>query len=87
MSAADHRAGTATRGAVDLAEAVLLQGRVGETFEAAVLDIDNHKAVVAIDDPAVQARCAGADFVVGTRVMVRLTVADPTTRRVLFEKV
>jgi exoribonuclease R len=87
MTAADHRANVATRGAVDLAEAVLLQDRVGETFEAAVLDIDNHKAVVAIDDPAVQARCAGADFVVGTRVMVRLTVADPTTRRVLFEKV
>ena len=87
MSAADHKANTATRGAVDLTEAVLLEGRVGETFEAVVLDLENHKAVVALDDPAVQARCAGADFQVGTRVRVRLTVADPKARRVLFEKV
>jgi exoribonuclease R len=87
MSASDRKAGTATRGAVDLAEAVLLEHRVGERFEAAVLDIDNHHAVVAIDDPAVQARCAGADFQLGTRIGVQLAVADPKARRVLFERV
>jgi exoribonuclease R len=93
MSAADHRAGVATRGAVDLTEAVLLESRVGQEFEAAVLDLEDHdrgkppRAVVAIDHPAVQARCAGAHFQVGTRIRVRLTVADPKQRRVLFEKV
>lgn len=87
MSASGHRAGAATRGAVDLTEAVLLAHRVGEEFEAAVLDIENHHAVVAVDDPAVQARCTGDGFALGTRVRVRLTVADPTTRRVTFAKV
>jgi exoribonuclease R len=87
MRASDHRAGTATRGAVDLAEAVLLQGRVGERFAAAVLDIENHHAVVALEDPAVRARCTGTGLVAGARIEVRLTVADPRTRRVLFEKV
>ncbi len=87
MSAADRRAGAATRGAVDLTEAVLLHDRVGEEFDAAVVDIENHHAVVALDDPAVQAKCAGDGFVAGTRVRVRLTTADPVTRKVLFEKV
>jgi len=49
--------------------------------------VENGKAVVAIDDPAVQARCAGAGFSVGTRIRVRLAVADPGQRRVLFERV
>jgi exoribonuclease R len=105
MAAGGRRAGTASRAAIDLTEAVLLSGRVGEEFDAAVLDVENGKrdrsgsaasrtahdpdqsAVVAIDDPAVQARCAGAGFSVGTRVRVRLAVADPGQRRVLFERV
>ncbi len=86
MAGADHRAGAANRGAVDLTEAVLLEHRVGEEFEAAVLDMDEHRAVVAIDDPAVQAKCEGTGFALGTRIRVRLTVADPKQRRVLFQK-
>jgi exoribonuclease R len=88
MGVSARRAGAANRGAIDLTEAVLLEGRVGERFEAAVVDLADHadSAVVAIDDPAVQARCTGGGFQVGTRVPVRLTVADPTQRRVLFEK-
>jgi exoribonuclease R len=87
MAASGRRAGTANRAAVDLTEAVLLAGRVGAEFDAAVLDVENGKAVVAIDDPPVQARCAGAGFAVGTRVRVRLTTADPGQRRVVFERV
>lgn len=40
MASTDRTASAATRGAVELAEAVLLAHRVGETFEAAVLDVD-----------------------------------------------
>jgi exoribonuclease R len=90
MAASGQRAGTATRAAIELTEAVLLEHRVGEEFDAAVLDVgDDHDAhaVVVIDDPAVQARCAGAGFAVGTRIRARLTIADPKQRRVLFEKV
>ncbi len=87
MAASGQRAGTATRAAIDLTEAVLLEHRVGEEFPAAVLDVEEDRAVVALDDPAVRARCAGAGLAAGTRIRARLTVADPKQRRVLFEKV
>ncbi|HEU4421544.1 MAG TPA: RNB domain-containing ribonuclease [Pilimelia sp.] len=40
MASTDRTSSAAERGAVDLVEAVLLADRVGETFEAAVLDVD-----------------------------------------------
>jgi exoribonuclease R len=88
MSDSDRVAGSAGRAAVDLAEAVLLEGRVGETFDAGVLDVDEKRPMgtVAIDDPAVRARCTG-DLPLGERVGVRLAVADPKTRNVQFEKI
>jgi exoribonuclease R len=82
MSSTGRVAGAAERGAVDLMEAVLLQGRVGEVFDAAVLDV--HPGVVALDDPAVQARCEGDGLVAGSRVRVRLVDADPEGRKVVF---
>jgi len=92
MAGTDQRAGAATRGAIDLTEAVLLADRIGEHFEAAVLDIEpGHggkppRAVVAIDEPAVRAKCVGDSFAEGTRIGVVLTDANPTTRVVRFEK-
>jgi exoribonuclease R len=109
MATTDRVASAAERGAVSLAEAVLLAHRVGETFEAGVLDVDENRpdaaatssqepavgkqgnrrprgGKVAIDDPAVQARCVG-DLPLGDRIQVRLTQADPRTREVLFEQV
>jgi exoribonuclease R len=92
MARSGHRAGAATHGAIDLTEAVLLERRIGERFEAAVLDIEpgGHdrptRAVVAVDDPAVQAKCEGDGFELGSRIPVVLTVADPKQRRVLFER-
>jgi exoribonuclease R len=85
MSSTDRVASAAERGAVALVEAVLLEGRVGEEFEAAVLDVD--PGVVALDDPPVQARCEGDGLVAGTRVRVRLVEADPSRRKVVFEPV
>ncbi|MEU4560850.1 RNB domain-containing ribonuclease [Actinoplanes sp. NPDC023936] len=90
MSATDRIASAADRGAIDLAEAVLLEHRVGETFEAAVLDREEPsekrppQGTIAIDDPAVRARCLG-DLPLGRRVPVRLTTADPASRTVRFE--
>lgn len=101
MASTDHVASAADRGAVDLAEAVLLAGRIGERFEAAVLDVEEHhekpprpgdraqparppRGTVAIDSPAVRARCEGPGLIPGQRIRVRLAVADPGTRRVLF---
>jgi exoribonuclease R len=93
MTETDRTANAAERGAVDLAEAVLLQGRIGEVFDAAVLDVDKprpdhpDRGVIAIDDPAVRARCQGPGLVPGERMPVRLTEADPASRRVTFETV
>lgn len=91
MSSTDRVASAADRGAIDLAEAVLLHGRVGEVFDAAVLDRDEPSAkrpaggTIALDDPAVRAKCAG-DLPLGQRVRVRLTAADPASRTVGFER-
>jgi exoribonuclease R len=91
MADTDRLAGAANRAAIDLAEAVLLQHRVGELFEAAVVDRDGpgrNRATggtVALDDPAVRARCLG-DLPLGTRIQARLTVADPVSRKVEFER-
>lgn len=89
MTRTDRVAGAAERGAIDLAEAVLLQGRVGERFEAAVVDVDpaRHRADIAIDEPAVRARCEGDGLPLGERIAVRLTEADPAKRKVVFQEV
>ena len=82
MSDTGRVAGAAERGSIDLAEAVLLQGRVGEVFDAAALD----ESSIALDEPPVRARCAG-DLRPGTRLRARLTDADPVKRHVKFEVV
>jgi exoribonuclease R len=82
MSATDRVSNAAERGAVDLVEAVLLSGRVGDVFDAAVLDVE--PGVVALDDPPVRARCDGDGLVAGERVRVRLVEADPDRRKILF---
>jgi exoribonuclease R len=82
MRRTDQIAGAADRGAVDLVEAVLLAGRVGEAFDAVVLDVQ--PAVVAVDDPPVRAKCDGNGLAPGTRVRVRLAEADPHRRKILF---
>jgi exoribonuclease R len=92
MAESDRMAGGAARSAIDLTEAVLLEHRVGEVFDAGVLDVDapsQHRppgGTVAVDDPAVRARCLG-ELPLGGRVPVRLTTADPVVRKVLFSVV
>ena len=98
MNRSGRRASSAERAAVDLAEAVTLAGRVGEEFDAVVIDADgrnhghehNHGSdspvgTVALDDPPVRSRCRGT-LHLGERIRVRLTTADPVRRAVLFER-
>ena len=81
MARTDRIANAAERAAVDLVEAVLLEDRVGRTFDAAVLDVDakRQRGTVALDEPPVRARCDGP-LVLGERTTVRLIEADPGTR-------
>jgi exoribonuclease R len=81
MAETGRVASAADRGAVDLAEAVLLADRVGQVFEAAVVDDDQ----IALDEPPVRARCTG-ELMPGERVRVRLTDADPVKRLVRFAR-
>jgi len=44
MSTTDRTSSAAAAAAIDLTEAVILAGRVGEEFDAAVVDVDsNHR--------------------------------------------
>jgi exoribonuclease R len=80
MAKGDHRARVVERGIVDMVEAVLLQDRVGETFEAIVVD----DALVQLRDPAVRGRLMGQAPEPGSEVEVRLDRADPAARAVEF---
>ncbi len=88
MAATTRRANEFERAAIDLAEAVLLTDRIGEEFDAAVVeaDQDGRAGVVALDDPAVRARCSGTGLIPGSRMRIRLAEADPATRKVRFTR-
>ena len=84
MAAATRRAGALERAVVDGAEAVVLAPRVGERFPAVVVEAGGKGGVVQLREPAVRARCEGADLPLGERLDVQLVTADPATRTVLF---
>lgn len=73
---------------LDLVEAGVLRGRVGEVFDAAVVEVDDkapERGTVTIQDPAIDARVTSSTALpLGTAVRVRLTTADTTTRTVEF---
>jgi exoribonuclease R len=69
---------------VDLAEALVLQGRRGETFRAVVTEVDRDRGMVQLREPAVRARVEGHGLPLGEEVDVRLDEADVATRRVVF---
>jgi exoribonuclease R len=87
MREADQRAHQADHAVVDATEAWLLHDRIGEVFDALVIDADEHAATVTLDDPVVRARCAGHDLPIGDRVRAKLVTADVQQRVVRFEAV
>jgi exoribonuclease R len=83
MAAGDHRARVVERGVVDLVEAVLLQGREGERFEAVVID----EQLVQLREPAVRGKLVSKGIEPGSEVAVRLDRADPVARTVEFSRI
>lgn len=76
------------REAVDLVEAVTLQDRVGEVFDATVTDVDRDGvARIQIVSPAVRTKLKRPSADPGDTVRVRLDEADPTRRLVRFSVV
>lgn len=88
MIESGRRANQYENAIVDLCEAELLSDRVGETFSAVVVEIDDKdkaKGDVTIEDPAIEASVAGdAELPLGGEVTVELVEADPRTRKVAF---
>jgi exoribonuclease R len=87
MRVADHRAHALDRAVVDVAEAVLLQDRVGEVFEAVIVERKRgaeQQAEVQLREPAVRAPATVREAPLGSPVHVRLVEADPARRRVRF---
>jgi len=80
MAAGARRAGAVERGVVDLVEALLLEGREGESFPAIVVD----EGLLQLREPAVRARLEGTCPEPGSEVSVRLDRADPAARTVQF---
>lgn len=85
MQSTGRRAGAVERASVDLVEAFLLRDRVGQTFDALVIDVDDKRqgGQVQLTDPAVIARCDG-QLPLGEQVSVRLAQADLSTREIRF---
>ena len=89
MEQSAQRASQYEAGIVSTLEAAVLQRRVGDTFEAVVVDVDDDGdvGVVQLRDPAVTARCDGKGLPLGERIEVRLELADVLQRQVRFAAV
>ncbi|GAA3205395.1 RNB domain-containing ribonuclease [Actinocorallia longicatena] len=77
------------RACLDLVEAVLLADRAGEVFDAVVVEAElpgEHRkgGTVQLVDPSVLGKVTGEGLPLGEAVRVRLSEADPRSRKVLF---
>ncbi len=86
MERSNRRAQQYEAGIISTVEAAVLKPRVGETFEAVVVEVDEHDGggTVQLTEPAVTARCEGDDLPLGERITVRLELADVAKRQVRF---
>lgn len=88
MAAGGRAAGAVERSVVDLVEALLLAGRVGERFPALVIDRMGKNAVeIQLADPPVRAPCDEPAPPPGEEVTAQLVIADPQRRVVRFAAV
>ena len=85
MNRAESRASQVEGAVVELAETVVLECRVGESFEGRVVDIDDRGAKVQLCTEAVITRLAVDGLDLGQRVDLRLTQADPARRLTRFD--
>ncbi|MCJ1677587.1 RNB domain-containing ribonuclease [Streptomyces sp. APSN-46.1] len=91
MAEGSRLANKAERECVDLVEAALLKDRVGETFDATVIDIEDNAPLVGtvhLEEPAVVGRVTSRSekLPLGERIPVRLTAANPGVAKVLFAR-
>jgi exoribonuclease R len=87
MARADSRDGQIDRAVVSLAEALVLQGQEGRSFEAMVTDTDDHGLRIQLCDMPVTARVPARSGKPGDRIRVRLTATDPLQHTINFERI
>lgn len=85
MEASGRRARAVVRESLDYLEAEMLRGREGVAFRGVVIEQRKDDGIVQLADPAIIARCRGRDLPVGEWIDAWLAVADPASRRVVFD--
>lgn len=81
-----QRERAAGRAAIDLVEAAVLSGRLGEEFPATVVDARGERVTIQLVDPAVVAPLTEGTGEPGERIRARLLEADVPGRRVAFAR-
>jgi exoribonuclease R len=85
MNRAEAKAGQVDSAVLELAESVVLSGRVGERFAGTVTDIDRKRgARIQLTEPAVITRIPPDGLAIGAAVTLRLDEADPARRLTRF---
>lgn len=87
MAKAEGKDGQVERAVLDLAEAVILEGREGSRFEAVVTDVDDRGTRIQLSDPAVVARIDGKGAMPGDAISVELIGVDVIHRQVKFQRI
>lgn len=84
MAAADQRSRALDRAVIDLAEACVLQHRVGQVFCGVVVDANGRGGTVQLREPAVRGKLDGVGAPLGEAVDVVLESVDVPSRSVRF---
>jgi exoribonuclease R len=88
MRESGRRANQYENAVLDLVEATVLAPRIGETFDAVVVEVDEEdpkRGELTVQDPAIEAVVSGdRPLPLGEAVTVTLAVADPAARKVEF---
>lgn len=91
MQASGQRAGRFERAVIDLAEALALAPRVGETFEGSIVEVerkDPTRGMAMLQDLAIEGPVVAADALeAGSALRLRLVEADPQQRKIRFAPV
>ncbi|HEX2851103.1 MAG TPA: RNB domain-containing ribonuclease [Acidimicrobiales bacterium] len=87
MQTARHREGAANGMALDLVEAAVLAGRIGDVVRGIVVDVRDSHAQVQIRQPAIVTNVTAAGARLGDEVTLRVMGADPVTRKVTLDVV
>lgn len=87
MDRADATGSRIERAVLDLAEAVILQGHEGQSFDAVVVDDDDDGTRIQLLDVAVVAKVKAHGVEPGDKMRVKLIATDVEKRTVKFERV